>query len=40
MKKFFLIMFLFAGLSFTSCDNEDKMVYSCDQAKNDWYTKI
>lgn len=27
---------LIAGLSFTSCDNEDKMVYSCDQAKNDW----
>ena len=36
MKKTYLMMFLFIGLALTSCDNEDKIVYSCDQAKNDW----
>lgn len=36
MKNFYFMISLIAGLSFISCDNEDKIVYSCDPTEDEW----
>lgn len=36
MRRFYLMMFLLAGLTFISCDNESRIVYSCDPTEDEW----